>query len=43
MPLFAIEVDLSILLGNEDTPYLRDDHDQGTLSRKGNLMMHYND
>ena len=34
MPPFAIEVDPSILLGNEETPYLRDDHEQGTFVKK---------
>ena len=34
MPLFAVEVDPSILLGNEEIPYLRDDHEQGTFVKK---------
>jgi hypothetical protein len=31
MPPFAVKVDPSISLGNEETPYLRHDHDQGTF------------
>jgi hypothetical protein len=37
MPPFAIEVDPSIPLGNEKTPYLRLDHDQGTFIKKRNF------
>jgi hypothetical protein len=37
MPPFAVEVDPSILLGNEETPYLRHDHDQGTFVKKRNF------
>jgi hypothetical protein len=37
MPPFSIEVDPSIPLGNEDTPYLRHDHDQGTFVNKRNF------
>jgi hypothetical protein len=34
---FAIEVDTSIPLGNEETPNLRHDHDQGTFVKKRNF------
>ena len=34
IPPFAVEVDPSILLANEETPYLRDDHEQGTFVKK---------
>jgi hypothetical protein len=34
MPPFAVKVDLSIRLGNEETPYLRRDRDQGTFVKK---------
>jgi hypothetical protein len=37
MPPFAVEVDPSIPLGNEETPYLRHDHDQGTFVKKRNI------
>jgi hypothetical protein len=37
MPPFAVEVDPSIPLGNEETPYLRHDHDQGTFVKKRNF------
>jgi hypothetical protein len=37
MPPFAVEVDPSIPLGNEETPYLRHDHDQGTFVKKSNF------
>jgi hypothetical protein len=37
MPPFAVEVDPSILLGNEETPYLGHDHDQGTFVKKRNF------
>jgi hypothetical protein len=37
MPPFVVEVDPSILLGNEDTPYLCHDHDQGTFVKKRNF------
>jgi hypothetical protein len=37
MPLFAVEVDPSISLGNEETPYLRHDHDQRILIKKKNF------
>ena len=30
-PPFSVDVDPSILLAKEDTPYLRRDHDQGTF------------
>jgi hypothetical protein len=35
---FAIEVDPSIPLGNEETPYLRHDHDQRTFVKKKKLQ-----
>jgi hypothetical protein len=38
MPPFAVEVDPSIPLGNEETPYLHHDHDQGTLVKKKKLQ-----
>ena len=34
MPSFAVQVDPSILLANQETPYLRNEHDQGTFVRK---------
>jgi hypothetical protein len=37
MPPFVVEVDPSIPLGNEETPYLRHDHDQGTFVKKRNF------
>jgi hypothetical protein len=37
MPPFAVEVDPSIPLGNEETLYLRHDHDQGTFVEKRNF------
>jgi hypothetical protein len=37
MPPFAVEVDPSIPLGNEETPYLRHDHDQGNFVKKRNF------
>jgi hypothetical protein len=37
MPPFAVEVDPSIPLGNEETPYLRHDHDQGTFVKNRNF------
>jgi hypothetical protein len=37
MPPFAVEVDPIIPLGNEETPYFRHDHDQGTLVKKRNF------
>jgi hypothetical protein len=37
MPPFTVEVDLSIPLGNEETPYLRHDHGQGTFVKKRNF------
>jgi hypothetical protein len=37
MPPFAVEVDPSIPLGNEETPYLRHDNDQGTFVKKRNF------
>jgi hypothetical protein len=37
MPPFAIKVDPSIPLGNEETPYIRHDHDQGTFVKKRNF------
>jgi hypothetical protein len=37
MPPFAVEVDPRIPLGNEETPYLRHDHDQGTFIKKRNF------
>jgi hypothetical protein len=37
MPPFAVEVDPSTPLGNEETPYLRHDHDQGTFVKKRNF------
>ena len=33
-PPFSVDVDPSILLGKEDAPYLRRDHDQGMLIKK---------
>ena len=33
-PPFSVDVDPSILLAKEDTPYLRRDHDQGTFVKK---------
>ena len=33
-PPFSVDVDPSILLAKEDTPYLRRDHDQGTIVKK---------
>jgi hypothetical protein len=37
MPPFAVKVDPSIPLGNEETPYLRHDYDQGTFVKKRNF------
>jgi hypothetical protein len=37
MPPFTVEVDPSIPLGNEETPYLCHDHDQGTFIKKRNF------
>jgi hypothetical protein len=37
MPPFAVEVDPSIPRGDEETPYLRHDHDQGTFIKKRNF------
>jgi hypothetical protein len=37
MPPFAVEVDPSIPLGNEETPYLRHDHEHGTFVKKRNF------
>jgi hypothetical protein len=37
MPLFGVEVDPSIPLGNGKTPYLRHYHDQGTFVKKRNF------
>jgi hypothetical protein len=37
MPPFAVKVDPSILLGNLETPYLRNDHNQGTFVKKRNF------
>jgi hypothetical protein len=37
IPPFAVEVDPSIQLGNEEIPYLRHDHDQGTFDKKINF------
>jgi hypothetical protein len=37
LPPFAVEVDPRIPLGNEETPYLRHDHDQGTFVKKRNF------
>jgi hypothetical protein len=37
MPPFSIEVNPSIPLGSEETPYLRLDHDQGTFVKKRNI------
>jgi hypothetical protein len=37
MPPFAVEVDPSIPLGNEETPYLRHDHDKGVFVKKRNF------
>ena len=34
LPPFSIKVDPSILLSNEDTPYLRRDHNQGTFVKR---------
>jgi hypothetical protein len=34
MPPFAVKVNPSIPLGNEETPYLRQDHDQGNFVKK---------
>ena len=33
-PPFSVDVNPSILLAKEDTPYLRRDHDQGTFVKK---------
>jgi hypothetical protein len=37
VPPFAVEVDPSISLGNEETLYLRHDHDHGTFVKKRNF------
>jgi hypothetical protein len=37
MPPFTVKVDPSISLGNEETPYLPHDHDQGTFTTKRNF------
>jgi hypothetical protein len=37
MPPFAVEVDPSISLGNEQTSYLRHNHNQGTFMKKRNF------
>jgi hypothetical protein len=34
MPPFAVEVDPRISLGNEETTYLRHDHDQGSFEKR---------
>jgi len=34
MPPFSVQVDPSIMLAKEDTPFLRHDHDQGTFVKK---------
>ena len=34
IPLFKVNKDPRILLNNEDTPWLRDDHNQGSYVRK---------
>ena len=33
-PPFSVDVDPSILLSKDDTPYLRRDHDQGTFFKR---------
>jgi hypothetical protein len=38
MPPFAVEVDPSIPLGNEETPYLRHGHDQGKFRQEKKLQ-----
>jgi hypothetical protein len=37
-PPFAVQVGPSIPLGNEETLYLRHDHDQGTFVKKRNFI-----
>jgi hypothetical protein len=37
MPPFVVELDPSIPFGNEEKPYLRQDHDQGTFVKKRNF------
>ena len=34
LPPFSVDIDPSILLSKEDTPYLRRDHTQGTFVKK---------
>jgi hypothetical protein len=34
IPPFSVNVDTSIQLANEDTPYVRHDHNQGTFVKK---------
>ena len=34
LPPFSVDIDPSILLSKEDTPYLRRDHAQGTFVKK---------
>jgi hypothetical protein len=37
VPPFAVKVDPSIPLGNEETPYLRHHHEQRTFVKKRNF------
>jgi hypothetical protein len=38
IPPFAVEVDPSLPLGNEETPYLPHDHDQGTFVKETSIL-----
>ena len=37
---FAVEVDTSILLAEEETPYARHDHNKGMIVKRTSLIFH---
>jgi hypothetical protein len=39
IPPFTVNSDPSILLGDEDTPWLRRDHNQGTYIKKKSIAV----
>ena len=39
IPTFAFNADPSILLANEDAPYLRYDHNQGTYVKRKSITI----
>ena len=39
IPPFAVNIDPSILLANEDAPYLRRDHNQGTFVKRKSITV----